>query len=1113
MHVPPLPQFPPSQAPFNWCVAQQRRKHSLMKKNPSKQAPIGSFVQVASELGRTLGVGKFTELNGSRATVTYFDVPDESAPFQIEAHISTLLPVALPEQTRVFRHYEATGRWEVGRILEGDGPICLVAFPNHQISNVPRTELQVRWRKPIAKPIEFLARQVTETPRFTEARSRFMRSVTEQRVACRGMSALLSSSVQLVEYQFNVVQRVLQDPVQRYLLADEVGLGKTVEAGLLVRQFILDSPEARVLLVVPAPLVAQWRQEFVQRFGLADWLDDFLHVVPFDDMASIEVHLPSIDMLVVDEAHRLSREKSNGCTSLYELLRSHAARVPRLLLLSATPVLSDTAGFLRILHMLDPVVFPLDDLAGFERRLQSRQLVAELVASLVPENVLSLEDDLDRLQDTFSDDLALMHLVETLRPIVRALPDEEDEAFVSALTELRTHLTETYKLHRRILRNRRKAVPWATPRRSGLEPLQYACAYRRERQSVLDELRVHLLNAELIAPISQSLFAAAVHPVGGESLHATLCAAGIDDARACELAKRVDELTRFSIEDQSRQRAAIDAVRSCLGTPGLQIVAFCDQPSVADSLAEALRRSLRYDTEVLRHECLDSGNDEEDVEKSWQRFLTEPEKCRVLVCDAQAEEGLNLHGGRKVALHFDLPAAPNRIEQRLGRLDRYGSGDAIRSLVPVCTDDPVEQAWLACLTDGLQVFDASMASLQYLVEQTLRETVTDWCNEGIDGLMRWKTQLAGPSGWVVRERRRIDQQDVLDAMGETKCDAFEELEAVDADWQCWREAFEGFALDTLLFRRRPEEWKSPLPPGEQVFRLNYVRDDQRRTLLSLSEFVNQFLGTIDLDARHSTARSPLTYPYAFRRNTVLSREGRARHLRSLRYGDPLVESLRTFCHADDRGRVFAMWRHRPTFEVRDASGVDLWFRFDFLIEADLPSVKQDDTRALHHRAEQHFPPRFYPVWVDMTGEATMDPPDEIAEAYSQQDRGAGRDYNLNSHRWHTLQLQDSLPWLVAWRHHCELAAKRAHAYIISHEKVRKHVESGLASLKHQHDTRIAQLKSRIARLNGTAQTAEVRELERESGMHSLLAESIRLPAVHTDVAGALFVSATTPFVR
>ena len=241
-----------------------------------------------------------------------------------------------------------------------------------------------------------------------------------------------------------------------------------------------------------------------------------------------------------------------------------------------------------------------------------------------------------------------------------------------------------------------------------------------------------------------------------------------------------------------RQRAAVDAVQRCLETPGLQVVVFCDKASVADGLADTLQRSL-HDTEVLRHVCLDPQTAEEDDSEPWRRFLTEPEGCRVLVCDVRAEEGLNLHGGRKVALHFDLPATPNRIEQRLGRLDRFGAVDAIRSIAPVCTDDSAEQAWMACLTEGLQVFDSSIASLQYLVEETLRATVTDWSNEGVDGLLRWNTQLAGPTGWAARERRRIDQQDALDAMGDPQSVAFDELEAVDDDWRPWREAFEGFA--------------------------------------------------------------------------------------------------------------------------------------------------------------------------------------------------------------------------------------------------------------------------------------------------------------------------------
>lgn len=1074
---------------------------------------IGAFVEVATGPGRDLGIGKVINISGHQVTVAYFDVPGETHPFQIDTPVAAVRVVALARQTRVFKCDEDTGRWQVGRIDDGDGSTCLVAFPNRVTANVPRADLHVRWHRPIANPTEFLIRHVTETPLFAAARSNFMQAVTAQRAACRGMGALLSSSVQLEAYQFNVVRKVLQDPIQRYLLADEVGLGKTIEAGLLIRQYALDSVDARVLLIVPPALVAQWRQELSQRFGLLGWLDDHIWVVPSDDLTIVEERMCKTGMLVIDEAHHLSHQTDGRAHPLYELLRRHAARVPRLLLLSGTPVLADTSGFLRILHLIDPVVFPLNDQEGFERRLQSRQLVAEITASLLPDNVLSMEDDLDRLSEVFDDDPTLMKHVEVLRPIVQALPDQEDEEFLVALSALRAHLSETYKLHRRVLRNRRKAVPWATPQRKGLEILPYASTWRAERQRVLDELRVHLVNSDGAAATARSLFTCAVHPCGGGTIEKALLALGIYDARARDLAQQVDELTARAHEEGERERVTHDAVRRCLSTQGVQVVIFCDEASTADALTQSLRTALGATFEVLRHAIADASTLEGGRVEHWRRFLTDPERYRVLVCDARAEEGLNLHGGHKVVLHYDLPAAPNRIEQRLGRLDRYGVGNAVRSLVPVCESDLPEMAWVACLAEGLQVFSASMASLQYMIEETLRNAIQDWYNEGVDGLLRWKDQLAGPTGWATRERRRIDQQDNLDAMGDPQSEEFDQLEKVDADWRSWRDAFDGFALGTLLFCNRNEPWAGKLLEGERVFRLNYVRENNHRTLLSLPEFISQFLGTIDTEDRHSTARAPLTYPYAFSRYTVMSKEGQSRALRSLRYGDPLVESLLSFCQNDDRGRVFAMWRHRSDYEARDASGCDLWFRFDFLVEARLPDADDDAARALSRRAEQHFPPQFHTVWVDATREATMAPPVHLAEDYRQSELGPGRDYNLNPRRWQILQIQDNVPWLLEWRRHCEESAERALKFMTSHELLRQHQEHGLVSLRSQHATRVAQVESRLTRLTGEAQSAERRDLEEEEVLHSRLIDAIRVPAISIDVAGAVFTSAYTPFAR
>lgn len=107
------------------------------------------------------------------------------------------------------------------------------------------------------------------------------------------MSGLISSLIELEEHQAEVVKRVLQDPVQRYLLADEVGLGKMIEAGVLIGQYTLDAPaDHRVLVVAPPPLVMQWRRELRRRFLLGHLLGESIRVVSLN--AGIKLFLEHI---------------------------------------------------------------------------------------------------------------------------------------------------------------------------------------------------------------------------------------------------------------------------------------------------------------------------------------------------------------------------------------------------------------------------------------------------------------------------------------------------------------------------------------------------------------------------------------------------------------------------------------------------------------------------------------------------------------------------------------------------------------------------------------------------------------------------------------------------
>jgi ATP-dependent helicase HepA len=201
---------------------------------------MGRFVVVHgdSEPAR-FGIGKLESYSGRTARISFFDGPT-TEPVVVEVPRADVELAAVPEQTRAYWQDPRSGAWRVGRVAADAEERILVRFPNREDQLLSVDDLNVRWRKPIDDPTSYLAQRINETPIFADGRSGFVRAIIGQRAACQGMSALFSSVIELEPHQIEVVRRVLQDPVQRYLLADEVGLGKTIEAGILVRQYVHD---------------------------------------------------------------------------------------------------------------------------------------------------------------------------------------------------------------------------------------------------------------------------------------------------------------------------------------------------------------------------------------------------------------------------------------------------------------------------------------------------------------------------------------------------------------------------------------------------------------------------------------------------------------------------------------------------------------------------------------------------------------------------------------------------------------------------------------------------------------------------------------------------------
>ena len=206
------------------------------------------------------GIGRVGALDGDRARVDCFE--SVAAPVVGSRWVAgpECRPVRLQVQTRVYWQDPDTGNWRAGRIVGGDPPQYFVRPPNSELDfRVPEHQLRVRWDRPVGNPVNVLIAGANESAYYRDARLPMLRSLVSQRAACGGASALLSSAVEIFPHQVHAALTVISDPVQRYLLADEVGLGKTIEAGLVIRQVLLDQPESRISVIAPGFLRRQWQ--------------------------------------------------------------------------------------------------------------------------------------------------------------------------------------------------------------------------------------------------------------------------------------------------------------------------------------------------------------------------------------------------------------------------------------------------------------------------------------------------------------------------------------------------------------------------------------------------------------------------------------------------------------------------------------------------------------------------------------------------------------------------------------------------------------------------------------------------------------------------------------
>ncbi len=1100
----------PANSPARTAFGQERVGDATLR--------AGAFVEVESGAD---GIGKLVEVRGREAVIDYFQSPVGPCVQQIQAPARMVREVELSPQTRVYWLDKDRNAWRSGRV--DDGPISAEALkatedhypvrvPNGHDARIPLSQLNVRWAHPIEDPTDYLAARITDTPLFFDGRSQIVRYIANQRAAFGGITGLASAAVELLEHQVATVRRILADPVERYLLADEVGLGKTIEAGVLIRQHVLDRPKkAAVVVVVPAHLVRQWQLELASKFSLSE--NSPVKVLSENEFVEHANELDSITMLVVDEAHRPALrafDRDPKARRIYDTLEFAAGRVPRLLLLSGTPVLHQEDGFLAMLHLLDPQAYPLNDREQFRRRVRERQTVGDATLDLTDDaSVYFVGEALQRLESLFADDTRLLDLCTAVRDF--ALRDTTDPARVARLRALRTHLIETYRLHRRLLRTRRgdPRVQVHLPQRTGAIRLEYDDETRREAFDFLDAWRLALPATDGVEP-----------PPDQVRLFSLWVAAALSDPRT--LARRIDSrlalqggISSLSISDEHRQLLAIpwvfDAEETLLrerrdlilraaqtdyraqrfvewlrSTVDIKkVVVFVDDREIADLLVSTLRETLDCGA-ILRY---DEGTDA-------IRTFEERDSLTVLVCDANAEEGLNLQRNGATLVHFDLPLEPARIEQRIGRIDRLEAKGRLRNVV-FSTGCPYENEWLTCLSETIRVFDRSIAPLQYVLVEATGRIRSRLLEDGRSAIEREVAAMQDPRTGLDAELRRIRAQESLDSVeadGLADAAFFATLAESDEVAETEGEkALNSWVTETLHFGCRE------IAPGV----LRYTHDLRRPTLIPLFDTLRRFEPCIDRNPRNRDSKATLPFmPATFARSTA-----ETVHVGLLRVGHPFVDAFEALVRSDDRGTAFAMWRYAP----KSTRVPRLFFRFDFVIGADLAAIESGFTHeisieSLRRHADDAFPVDYQTVWLNgdlqpVLNEGVLA---VLARPYQKGPRADGsRDVNLRLERWNRV---DALVAIGDWGDLCYRARGVAERTIrddhVFRERCDQHATKTLAAAASVNEA----LRSRISRTSGSVRDSEEKMAALELRMSEALAAGIENPFLRLDSVGAVVLA-------
>lgn len=597
-----------------------------------------------------------------------------------------------------------------------------------------------------------------------------------------GFKDLAGCKIFLMPHQIKTIMRCMQGDKCRYMLADEVGLGKTIEAVSVLRIFFNGNCEKKALIIVPKTLKEQWKTELFIKFNLFEGENpnnNFIYLKSFDEIdTNIAEYL--WDFTIIDEAHRLLIERDK-----YNMFHVLSKRTNHLLLLSATPVQQKREDYLDLLRLILPEKY--DDLSQerFNELVEKQSRITK-AAAMVLSNLEDFTVALSEAQgiepqkdeeclDLYEDILARLEKIniivndEKYKDLIEKISVDKTDMGLQEIKVAISYICDNYQIERNIMSNRRRYLEdlperkltkieyQLDPDKNIYEHLTYQSLVNWISSEKLEPERFEAVFKPLFGAFFSSVWAfiAAINSIKGEKIE--ISDEVVINAKKWLIAEE-DIIYNIAniLDDPDQYSSRIVSVLYYLDEfiGDNKVVLFTNYSNTFE-IYKSLLTELYTENGFS---CFWKGMSSDELELNVYRFQND-KNCTIMLCDETGGEGRNFQCAEYI-VHIDLPWDANSIEQRIGRLDRLGreKNSPVTSVV-VYAAESLEEELLKFWDVGLNIFEKSLSGMEIIMKEindAIVSAIMEDFRFGLSNKIQEVIEMAAEMERDVREEQHFD---------------------------------------------------------------------------------------------------------------------------------------------------------------------------------------------------------------------------------------------------------------------------------------------------------------------------------------------------------------------